>query len=115
MADTLPQFYPNHLKPISFDVADLRDTLRNLKRAIRKGIQIVLSLERPGLIQPLGLTYGTIFTGDLGMFIKQATTPAIQNIALFLTAQGLRSLSCDWIIRNFIWRIMMKAMLLSLT
>lgn len=66
MTNSLPQFYSNHLKPISLDEPDLRNTLRILKRAIRKGIQIVLSSERPGLIQPTNATHGTIFTGDLG-------------------------------------------------
>lgn len=84
MAAPLPQFYSNHLNPVSLDELDLRDTLQTLKHGIRKGIGIVLSSKRPGSIQPRDANYGTIFTGGLGMhFFEQAIAPAIRASPYF--------------------------------
>jgi hypothetical protein len=67
MANSLPQFYPNNLNPVAIEEPDLHHALRILRAAIREGIQIVLSADRPGQNETGDPIYGTIFTGDLGM------------------------------------------------
>ena len=67
MTDQLPQYYKNDLVLLQVqDESALRDTLHALQAAIRKGIDIIIS-ECPGPETDKDASYGSIFTGHLGI------------------------------------------------
>jgi hypothetical protein len=66
MANNIPpQFFPNHLQPITIDEPTLRRVLGELRAAVRRGIELIQSMHKaPDVTE--SEAFGTIFSGSLG-------------------------------------------------